>query len=82
MTTSKNDQQHRAVPMTPERRAEAIRLFLPILEIEEAHDPVLGQIIRRRVIEEQSIEEIADARLQHWARALATMLRQEDRPRT
>ncbi len=24
MTTSKNDQQHRAVPMTPERRAEAI----------------------------------------------------------
>jgi hypothetical protein len=26
MTTSKNDQQHRAVPMTPERRAEAIRV--------------------------------------------------------
>jgi len=70
--------------MTPERRAEAIRVFLPILEIEEAHDPVLGHIIRRAVIDEQSIEEIADAlhlpvedadaRLQHWARELSTML--------
>ncbi len=70
--------------MTPERRAEAIRVFLPFLEIEEAHDPVLSQIIRRAVVDEQSLEEIADAlqlpvedadaRLQHWARELATML--------
>ncbi len=70
--------------MTPERRSEAIRVFLPILEIEEANDPILAQIIRRRVIDEQPIEEIAtalnlpvedvDARLQQWAEELRVSL--------
>ncbi len=46
-------------PMTPERRAEAIRLFLPFVEIADALQlPV----------------EDAEARLQHWARTLVAVL--------